>query len=211
MGTSVKGYLAFTPMVYRILVFVVLPLAAIALRIRMLAANVFYYDDEYLIGSVLVGALYMSAEILADYMLFGGICSKSGGCPDAIAVSQGGRAILKNAFVVDLARRFVWVMVYAAACFAVTRSPKEFTGGLSICLLSVIALNVSRHLQIFQLHLIVAYVALMIFIFVRMMFLFLEEIRMVMIVDVVVYLILAVAASVLTVVHMMHCVKGAEK
>lgn len=198
-------------MVYQVLVFAVLPLAAIVLRIWMLTANMFYQDDEYLIGSVLVGVLYMSAEILADYMLFGGICSRSGGYPDAIAVSQCGRVTLRNSFVVDLVRRFLWIMLYALACFAVTHSPKEFTTALFIYMISVIALNASRHLQIFQLHLVVAYVALMIFMFVRMMFLFLEEIRTVMIVDAVVYLILAVAVSVLTVVHMMHCVKREEK
>lgn len=64
----VRSYLLFTPLLYRILMLVVLPVAVWIFAI--------FFCVDAIIGTIMSAMIVCCVEIIADYWVFGGICTK---------------------------------------------------------------------------------------------------------------------------------------
>lgn len=109
---TIKGYLAFTSFVYRIVMFGIMPLGFIA---GYICVGVFMGNS--------VGALFFTmpflvlvAEIVADTWMFGGIQGKDAAKIDYLKTSPKGMGMLRNALALDLVRKYLFLTWVMAAC-----------------------------------------------------------------------------------------------
>ncbi len=131
MGKIFKGYLAFTSVKYRIWGLIFFP--ALFLAVSVFTGNI-----------ALTGGFIIMFEVISDYWLFSGICEKNSNYTEYCKTSVRGIKIIKKGLEGDLLRRFLYLMILAAAvCF---RSKKAwvFVQVLLIYMLSTAALNVTR-------------------------------------------------------------------
>lgn len=109
---TIKGYLAFTSLVYRIAMFGILPLAFIALDIWA-ALKGQGYNVQVLL--MMMHILIVMVEILADTWMFGGIQGKAAARIDFLKTSPKGMELLQKALIMDLVRRFLSLSLIMAA------------------------------------------------------------------------------------------------
>lgn len=115
MVKKIKGYLLFTSLVYRIIMFGVLPLVFGG---GYIAAAAVKMDGAFLLTMILmIPTLLVLMEIFADNWMFGGIQDRDGAKMDFLKTSPKGMKLLENALVLDLVRRLVTLSVIMAVCF----------------------------------------------------------------------------------------------
>lgn len=115
MVKKIKGYLLFTSLVYRIIMFGVLPLVFGG---GYIAATVVIKDVPALLTIILlIPTLLLLIEIFADNWMFGGIQERDGAKMDFLKTSPEGMKLLENALVLDLVRRLVTLSMIMAVCF----------------------------------------------------------------------------------------------
>lgn len=105
MGKGMKSYLVFTTGIYRLFLFVVIPVAAVAIQ----ALLMLFTDSANAVGAgMLLAALtMMMAEVILDYWAFGGIAVKRGSSLEYLKTSAKGRGMVKTALRHDMLRMFV--------------------------------------------------------------------------------------------------------
>lgn len=108
----IKGYLVFTSLVYRIVMFGILPLAFIAMDI----CGALLMGDHMRVLFVAIPFLLLIVEIVADTWMFGGIQGKDAEKIDFLKTSPKGMGLLRNALVMDLVRRFCSLAGIVAVC-----------------------------------------------------------------------------------------------
>lgn len=115
MVKKIKGYLLFTSLVYRIIMFGILPLVFGG---GYIAATVVIKDVPALLTIILlIPTLLLLIEIFADNWMFGGIQERDGAKMDFLKTSPEGMKLLENALVLDLVRRLVTLSMIMAVCF----------------------------------------------------------------------------------------------
>lgn len=167
MKKMLKSYLVFAPVLYRLILFLVVPVLLIALQMWLASANAIY-TSVYLVLLVL-----MSAEIMMDRWAFGGIAAKNVRQPEYLKSSRQGMKVMKYALAADAVRQFVESLAVLVICAAVcvgfggTFGVKEAASCLALlfsgsALISV-TLTIVRFLDIPMINMWAAWVAGMIF------------------------------------------------
>ncbi len=103
MTKKIKSYLVFTSFLYRLVMFLLIPVALTVIGLQF--------------GIPMVAALIPLVEIVSDYRLFGGIQTKEAVKLDFLNTSGNGRAIMKTAISLDIFRKLVSVVVILPICF----------------------------------------------------------------------------------------------
>lgn len=100
MKRKIKSYLVFTPLLYRLFVLLLLPLALVAL----LAWLGTFEGVPPLLSCVLALSLWMASEIVLDQWAFGGIASRAVGQPEYLKSSRRGLALTRTALAMNMVR-----------------------------------------------------------------------------------------------------------
>lgn len=156
MKKKIRSYLVFASTGYRIWGLVVIPAL-------LFAATYFIFSDIAEITSVGVytgGSVILFFEIISDYWLFGGICSRQ---TEYLKTSLQGVPVLRGALIGDLIRRFVYIMVFAAVCYGKSHKLEAFCAGLLIYLIAVGTLNITRYMPGVIQHMMVTFLATLFF------------------------------------------------
>lgn len=200
MKSAVKSFLAFYSAACRIIGMVVVPIMILALTGFVLTV---YRDANGIYPEYLLYAYAAGGEIMLDFWMFGGICSREENGLEYLKTSKRGRALLQKSVAVDLLRRFVYMMGYGLFCYAFTGYRQEFVSALIMYVVVVAALNVSRHFALWQAHMLVTLGACVLFttvmVFCGVLGAFLAE--------TVIFGILAAVLSVGTVWHVGFCMR----
>lgn len=116
---SIKAYLVFTSIIYRVVMFGVLPLVLIALYAL---ANMAMGDGAGTAVPFLIIAipfLTIMIDVIADTWMFGGMQRKDGAKMDFLKTSSKGMGLLENALTMDLVRRLFSLSGIMAVCLLV--------------------------------------------------------------------------------------------
>lgn len=102
MGKRMKSYLAFTTVAYKVVLFILVPLAAIG--IQVLLAPMEYLEPG--LGLRLTAMLMVQLEIIMDYWVFGAVAAKGNSCLEYLKTSARGLKLMKTALWQDAFRVF---------------------------------------------------------------------------------------------------------
>jgi len=119
-----KSYLVFTSLLYRIVMFILLPGGLIAAS--------FFWRGLGGVVAVAETAVFILAEAMADNWLFGGIHRADGAKLDYLKTSGRGMRLLRAALAMDLARRFLAaLLVFGSGLALIGTAEPEFVGGIA--------------------------------------------------------------------------------
>lgn len=131
MRRMIKCYLTFSTRLYRLIVFLLLPLLAVITAV--------------LLGGLAAMFVLLSAEILADRLSFGGIAARGVGLPEYIKSSHRGLSVMRSALVCNLFRQLIYIAAVTAGCIGLGAAKGVFcmTGDLwmqafDLCLLAAV-------------------------------------------------------------------------
>lgn len=137
MTRGIKSYLAFTSGLYRWLLFVLAPLAAVGFQVALtIAARSGGHtigeelSEFWMLETILMfvsSMILMMAEILLDGRAFGGIAIKRGDSLDCIKASSRGRELMRTALRTDMIRMFL----ESAAVVLLSRAAWTFLGDVA--------------------------------------------------------------------------------
>ena len=162
----VRSYLLFTPLLYRILMLVVLPVAVWIFAI--------FFCVDAIIGTIMSAMIVCCVEIIADYWVFGGICTKEFSRLEFLKSSVRGRKIFRSAVTGDCVRKLIWSLVLVAGptILMILSGDREYAGigpvmqpiaslasGLLAYSTILLFQFIARHLTNFALSMLVAYVS----------------------------------------------------
>lgn len=160
-GKRIKSYLVFTSLGYRLILYLAVPLAAAGISLGCI--KVFgAYDASFLVH------LLILAEVLADHWFLSGIQEKNAEKLDYLKTSARGMEVMKSALVLDLARRFLELLLILVLCGLLslllgTGAPGILEGivlpVLTIYVTSVIATVLARFGSTLQINFLAAYLA----------------------------------------------------
>lgn len=201
--------MVFTSFWYRLLMFLIIPAALIVVNGGM----------SFLMGGaadILSAALIVMVETVSDYWLFGGICAKDAQKLEYMKSSVKGIPVMRSGLIADLVRRFVWIAVLQGIGMVISHSMNHIPfDEIEICRLAayvagayfwiVVTLNISRYIESFHILYLIIMVAMVAAVW--------YEVAMMILCDifpaatVLGTVVLAAAASVITVWHMIKRVK----
>lgn len=131
MKKGIKSYIVFTTRAYRLVLFVLMPLAVIGIQLGLSvmcryldewkgdAEDIVYAAD---LALAVASLLIIWVEILADNWVFGGVAAKSGGSPEYPKSSPQGRQAMQGALRIDSIRQIFESMLllgFGRTCWAV--------------------------------------------------------------------------------------------
>lgn len=123
IGKRVKGYLVFTSFAYRIVMYLLMPAALVAIVVWA-GTN---------IGDVSVPLVLMLlplAEIISDSWLFGGLQARDSEKIDYLKTSGRGMAVMRNALGLDLFRKFLTALCVIAVSYCFVQQAKKGLEGM---------------------------------------------------------------------------------
>lgn len=97
MRRRIRSYLALTPFLYRLLLFLLIPLGVIAIQ-------QFLHISDFTYCVLLVTFVMMFAEIMLDYSVFGGVATKEGTRLEYLKTSSYGMTLMENAISMNMIR-----------------------------------------------------------------------------------------------------------
>lgn len=100
MKNAIKSYLVFTTGLCRVVTFVLVPLLAVAVQWLIRPQN-------FMTASILNALVLVSAELMLDYWVFGGIAVKNVKQMEYLKTSPKGRRIMRMALIADMVRQFL--------------------------------------------------------------------------------------------------------
>ncbi len=161
---KLKSYLVFTSVLYRVVMFVIVPLLLIGLGIYLSSGLSFPAE-------IFVMVFLPVIEVIADYMIFGGIASRKIEHLEYLKTSKRGMQMLKDALTGGMFRillsEFLIVAIMHAATFKMAWQDIENSTILIISFFcstyffSMLGITVSRFLTVMQANWVVAYAASM--------------------------------------------------
>lgn len=181
MKRYIKSYLIFTSFIYRIVMFIVIPIVLIAVLAcggdmwSHWSKETIYHANPWISESVAYLSMIIIPflEILSDNWLFCGIQSKHAEKMDYLKTSSAGMPVIRKALRMDLIRRFVSSMVITFAAYVVLAfndktQVHNIASDLSILLigclaayfLSVLGIVISRYGNMLWINLFVTYLIL---------------------------------------------------
>ena len=162
----VRSYLLFTPLLYRILMLLIMPVAVLIFAI--------FFCVDAILATILSAMILCCVEIIADYWVFGGICTKEFPGLEFLKSSVRGRKIFRSAVTGDCVRKLIWCLVLVAgpAVMMVLFGDSEDAGiGSAMQIVASLASGllaystiqlfqfIARHLINFALSMLMAYVS----------------------------------------------------
>ncbi len=162
----VRSYLLFTPLLYRILILLVMPVAVLIFAI--------FFCVDAILATIMSAMILCCVEIIADYWVFGGICTKEFPGLEFLKSSVRGRKIFRFAVTGDCVRKLIWCLVLVAgpAVMMVLFGDSEDAGiGSAMQIVASLASGllaystiqlfqfIARHLINFALSMLMAYVS----------------------------------------------------
>ena len=206
MGKIMRSYRAFTTAGYRILALYLIPFGFLVLSVLLVFASV---EREYVyFAEMLLLVFYLVCyEVIVDYWVFAGLLDRGGENLALFKTSTRGPAFLGRAVTGDCLRRFCWLMIYAGFMSAVTGEAYYFVAMLVAYVTVTGILNLTRHLQLLQLHILCMVAASIIFVTFAVFLKFLAEASgtWMLAAELVLFSFLAVAVSGLSVWHFLYC------
>lgn len=180
MKRGIKSYLAFTSGAYRLILFVLVPIAVIGLNVGLAVYSqqgnsIKAVEPDGTLGTVdimmLVSAsLLMFAEVMLDNMAFGGIAVKRSQSLDYMKASPWGRQLMRRALRTDLVRclfESVIVITLSRAAWSVVGEatgdwrPQDIVQILALVacqyFVTVTVLIVTRHYDIWGVNMLAVY------------------------------------------------------
>lgn len=112
MKNKIKSYLVFTSEIYRVIAFVLVPVALILMQIWLPFVDLF-------LRTLFTALIYSFAEVMLDYWVFGSIAVKGGTQLEYIKTSKRGVDIIRTALVVDMVRQLISTVLLFIATIAV--------------------------------------------------------------------------------------------
>lgn len=100
MRRKIRSYLTLTPFLYRLLLFVIIPVGIFLLQ-------QFLYIVDFTFSVFLICLLMTSAEIMCDYWVFGGMTTRDGTKIEYLKSSSSGIMFVKDALYVNMARQML--------------------------------------------------------------------------------------------------------
>lgn len=180
MKKGIKSYLAFTSGAYRLILFVLVPIAVIGLNVALavyvrqgILTKAVEPDDT--LGTVdimmfVAASLLMFAEVMLDNMAFGGIAVKRSQSLDYLKASPWGRQLMRRALRTNLVRclfESVIVITLSRAAWSVVGEatgdwrPQDIVQILALVacqyFVTVAVLIVTRHYDIWGANMLAAY------------------------------------------------------
>lgn len=112
MGKRVKSYIVFTSLIYRIVLYLLIPVALTAFCT---------WTGTYLgdVGLVLAVMFLTLAEVISDSWLFGGLQTKDAEKMDYLKASGRGLSLVRNALAVDLFRKLLTALCTVTASYLI--------------------------------------------------------------------------------------------
>ncbi len=167
MKRKLKCYLAYTTLLYRIIGVALIPcafwLVNVGLLWRKYGGILRWGEDAAGTGiSVLCFTLSVYVvlyEVFTDYWVLGGCLSDAGKGLWYFRTSHRGASVMGNIVTVDLARRFLFCMIFAVTIFLFSGWKESLVMGLAIYCVIVGILNGSRHFDGFQRNMGIAFLA----------------------------------------------------
>lgn len=147
IGKMIKNYRTLTNKKYRIATNFIIPLASAA-TIRLLV----HLGDIWYGLALLVFVFVMMAEVMGDYFSFGCICKKNSFGMNFLKSSFGGMHCFADALLLDILVRPFRLAVFAMiVCFPWMGTYLNgwllFEGIVSLAIISIASLNVTRYLD----------------------------------------------------------------
>lgn len=147
IGKMIKNYRTLTNKKYRIATNFIIPLASAA-TIRLLV----HLGDIWYGLALLVFVFVMMAEMMGDYFSFGCICKKNSFGMNFLKSSFGGMHCFADALLLDILVRPFRLAVFAMiVCFPWMGTYLNgwllFEGIVSLAIISIASLNVTRYLD----------------------------------------------------------------
>lgn len=161
MKKKIKSYLVFTSVLYRLLLFVLVPLAIIIVQALL-------RTEDLLLMTIINAMIYPVVEVVLDYWVFGGIAVKGGTQLEYIKSSKRGVGVIGTALGVDMARQFFTTILLFVANIVILMcqggtfelNAKQIAMNLLMVVftyfLIVTELTIVRHLDSLQLNLIIS-------------------------------------------------------
>lgn len=109
MKRKVRSYLVFTSRTYRLLMFLLVPIALVLLQS-------FLHPGTFIAAVYLTAVLLTLAEVILDYWVFGGTAVKDGGQLEYLKSSARGRAVIRDALAVNMQRQFLEGVLLLLLC-----------------------------------------------------------------------------------------------
>lgn len=110
---KIKSYFVFTSFPYRMAIFVILPLAMLAI-VGLISMGM--ERKSYFFTPVLIPLFLIVIEVVADNWMFGGIQAKHAEKMDVLRTSGRGMEMIKDALALDLIRRLLSMAGVTAIC-----------------------------------------------------------------------------------------------
>lgn len=160
MKQSIKGYLVFTSLGYRLAVFILMPLALVGLHV--LSAS------EVGGSGPINMLLLLMLEIVCDNWFLGGIQEKNAENLDYLKTSSRGMKVMRSVLVMDFARRFMTAVTVLGICFMLDKFLFQTNSQIEADLifpvlvsysLSVLGTLITRFQSYFWVNMVAGYVA----------------------------------------------------
>lgn len=113
MKSRIKSYLVFTSRLYRLVLFVGVPIVILLLQFLL-------REPDYFLVALLTILGLVSAEICLDYWAFGGIAVKGGTQLEYLKSSKRGVGVVGTALGVNMARQFLTGVLLFGVSAAIT-------------------------------------------------------------------------------------------
>ena len=208
MKKMVQSYLVFTSRAYQIVSLVILPALFLVLSLILFPrhgqGNGIYPENYF-------GAYVITFEIVSDFRVFGGVCNKENKGLEYMKTSKRGLSILQKGMVGDLIRRFIYMLGYGCICAVWSGNLQNIVSMLVAYTIAVLSFNLTRYMMIWQIQMLLAMGAAVLYEVAFFLCWLVAQNRIghtVLFVEMGVGAVLAVVASIVTLWHMMHRMKG---
>lgn len=201
MKKKIKRYLVFTSFAYRAVMFLIMPVFFAGIGVY--AGNLFGVP-----GMMFTAGFLTMWETISDHWLFPGLQTKEPEQPEFLKTSGIGMEIMQDALILDLTRKFLTAAGILLVCYLITNLPG---GCLHIVLVSyafsVLGTFFSRYGDLLLINLCIGQFT-MIFVTAYLLFMLRPEFQKYISAFPLLFLILGILISILTVTKAIRKVKG---
>lgn len=159
MRKAWKSYKVFASFEHRLMVLLIIPLAIFGVMELLIRK----FGVPSILIQTAVLSLILMYEMLNDYWMFGGICSREGGRMECLKLSLRGNKVLELAVIFDLVRRWLYLMIFGLVCYMHTGIWQIFVVVQIAYIAIILTLNISRYLMVFLLQLMVTGIGIAIY------------------------------------------------
>lgn len=155
-----KSYAVFSSWIYRLMTLLVIPVVFIVGEFELFTL---VNENTLMVGFKVFVGLILTYEVINDYWLLGGICSHDGCCIESLKLAETGKHVLGDALVMDLIRRFVYLLGVGVIAYVKTGMFSLLLTAMTGYIALIIMLNVTRYMSTFLLQISMSQVAVVLY------------------------------------------------